>query len=145
MDFKAHYCVYKIPPLIRRIQSTPPSISLRSVSVYPLFYVYVFLVVSFFPVVPSHILYMNCPCHPPWLHHYNYIWRPVEVIKFLMKQFFPTYYYILVGLKYCNQYLDLKTKYILVSRDQNAGQTREIKIGNRSFGNVSQFSIWKRQ
>jgi hypothetical protein len=26
-----------------------------------------------------------------------------------------------------------------VSRDQNAGQTREIKIGNRSFENVSQF------
>jgi hypothetical protein len=24
-----------------------------------------------------------------------------------------------------------KTKYMLVSRDQNAGQTREIKIGNR--------------
>jgi hypothetical protein len=26
-----------------------------------------------------------------------------------------------------------------VSRDQNAGQNREIKIGNRSFENVSQF------
>jgi hypothetical protein len=32
-----------------------------------------------------------------------------------------------------------ETKYMLVSRDQNAGQTREIKIGNRSFENVSQF------
>jgi hypothetical protein len=32
-----------------------------------------------------------------------------------------------------------KTKYMLVSRDQNAGQSREIKIGNRSFENVSQF------
>jgi hypothetical protein len=32
-----------------------------------------------------------------------------------------------------------KTKYMLVSRDQNAGQNREIKIGNRSFENVSQF------
>jgi hypothetical protein len=30
------------------------------------------------------------------------------------------------------------TKYMLVSRDQNAGQNREIKIGNRSFENVSQ-------
>jgi hypothetical protein len=28
---------------------------------------------------------------------------------------------------------------MLVSRDQNAGQNREIKIGNRSFENVSQF------
>jgi hypothetical protein len=32
-----------------------------------------------------------------------------------------------------------KTKYMLVSRDQNAGQSREIIIGNRSFENVSQF------
>jgi hypothetical protein len=32
-----------------------------------------------------------------------------------------------------------KTKYMLVSRDQNAGQNREIKIGNRPFENVSQF------
>jgi hypothetical protein len=32
-----------------------------------------------------------------------------------------------------------KTKYMLVSRDQNAGQNREITIGNRSFQNVSQF------
>jgi hypothetical protein len=28
---------------------------------------------------------------------------------------------------------------MLVSRDQNAGQNREIKVGNRSFENVSQF------
>jgi hypothetical protein len=32
-----------------------------------------------------------------------------------------------------------KTKYMLVSRDQNGGQNWEIKIGNRSFENVSQF------
>jgi hypothetical protein len=32
-----------------------------------------------------------------------------------------------------------KTKYMLVSRDQNAGQNREIKRVNRSFENVSQF------
>jgi hypothetical protein len=31
-----------------------------------------------------------------------------------------------------------KTMYMLVSRDQNAGKNREIKIGNRSFENVSQ-------
>jgi hypothetical protein len=30
-----------------------------------------------------------------------------------------------------------KMKYMMVSRDQNAGQNREIKIGNRSFENVS--------
>jgi hypothetical protein len=28
---------------------------------------------------------------------------------------------------------------MLVSQDQNGGQNREIKIGNRSFENVSQF------
>jgi hypothetical protein len=32
-----------------------------------------------------------------------------------------------------------KTKYMLVSLEQNAGQNWEIKIGNRSFENVSQF------
>jgi hypothetical protein len=32
-----------------------------------------------------------------------------------------------------------KTKYMLVSSDQNAGQNRDIKVGNRSFENVSQF------
>jgi sorting nexin-29 len=32
-----------------------------------------------------------------------------------------------------------KTKYMLVSRDQNAGQNRDIKTGDRSYENVSQF------
>jgi hypothetical protein len=32
-----------------------------------------------------------------------------------------------------------KTKYMLVSRDQNAGQNQDIKIANRLFENVSQF------
>jgi hypothetical protein len=32
-----------------------------------------------------------------------------------------------------------KTKYMLLSRHQNVGQNREIKIANRSFENVSQF------
>jgi hypothetical protein len=31
------------------------------------------------------------------------------------------------------------TKYMLVSWDQNGDQNRDIKIGNRSFENVSQF------
>jgi hypothetical protein len=30
-----------------------------------------------------------------------------------------------------------KTKYMLLSRHQNVGQNRDIKIANRSFGNVS--------
>jgi hypothetical protein len=32
-----------------------------------------------------------------------------------------------------------KTKYMLLSRHQNAGQNRDIEIANRSFENVSQF------
>jgi hypothetical protein len=35
-----------------------------------------------------------------------------------------------------------KTKYMLVSREQNAGQIQDIKIGNRSFENVSQFKYY---
>jgi hypothetical protein len=36
-----------------------------------------------------------------------------------------------------------KTKYMVVSRDQNADQNREIKIGNRSFENVSQVKYFR--
>jgi hypothetical protein len=32
-----------------------------------------------------------------------------------------------------------KTKYMLLSHHQNVGQNRDIKTGNRSFENVSQF------
>jgi hypothetical protein len=32
-----------------------------------------------------------------------------------------------------------KTKYMLLSRQQNVGQNRDIRIANRSFENVSQF------
>jgi hypothetical protein len=32
-----------------------------------------------------------------------------------------------------------KTKYMLLYRDQNAGQHRDMKIANRSFENISQF------
>jgi hypothetical protein len=38
-----------------------------------------------------------------------------------------------------------KTKYILVSRQQNAGQNHNINIANRSFENVAQFKYWERQ
>jgi hypothetical protein len=32
-----------------------------------------------------------------------------------------------------------KTRYMLLSRQQNVGQNRDIRIANRSFENVSQF------
>jgi hypothetical protein len=32
-----------------------------------------------------------------------------------------------------------KTKYMLLSRHQNAGQNRDIKLANSSFENVSEF------
>jgi hypothetical protein len=38
-----------------------------------------------------------------------------------------------------------KTKYMLVPCHQNSGQNRDIKVANRSFGNVSQFKYLERQ
>jgi histidinol-phosphate/aromatic aminotransferase/cobyric acid decarboxylase-like protein len=38
-----------------------------------------------------------------------------------------------------------KTKYILLSCQQNVGQNRDMKIANRSFENVSHSNIWGRQ
>jgi sorting nexin-29 len=35
-----------------------------------------------------------------------------------------------------------KTKYVLLSRQQNVGQNRDIKIANRSFENVLQFKYF---
>jgi hypothetical protein len=40
-----------------------------------------------------------------------------------------------VGLKVNGE----KTEYMLLSRHQNAGQNHDIKIDDRSFGNVAQF------
>jgi hypothetical protein len=38
-----------------------------------------------------------------------------------------------------------KTKYMLLSRHENVGQNRDIKIGDRSFENVSHFKYGGRQ
>jgi hypothetical protein len=38
-----------------------------------------------------------------------------------------------------------KTKYILLSRHQNAGQNHDIKVANGSFENVAQFKYFERQ
>jgi hypothetical protein len=35
-----------------------------------------------------------------------------------------------------------KTKYMVMSRDQNAGRNHSIKIGNSSFQNVEEFKYW---
>jgi hypothetical protein len=35
-----------------------------------------------------------------------------------------------------------KTKYMLLSHHQNAGQNHNIKIANRSFENVARFKYW---
>jgi hypothetical protein len=36
-----------------------------------------------------------------------------------------------------------KTKDVLLSRHQNVGQNRDIKIANRSFENLTQFKYWE--
>jgi hypothetical protein len=33
---------------------------------------------------------MPCPSHPPWLHHSNYVWRGVQVMKLLIMQTIPS-------------------------------------------------------
>jgi hypothetical protein len=40
------------------------------------------------PLLP-HSSYMFCPTHPPWLHHSNYVWWEVQVMKLIM-QFPPS-------------------------------------------------------
>jgi hypothetical protein len=38
-----------------------------------------------------------------------------------------------------------KTKYILISRRQNAGQNQNIETASRSFENVANIKLWERQ
>jgi hypothetical protein len=38
-----------------------------------------------------------------------------------------------------------KTKYMLLSRHQNAGQTYDTKTANRSCENVHSSNVWERQ
>ena len=37
-----------------------------------------------------------------------------------------------------------KTRYMILSRDQNAGQTHNIKMGNKYFGRVEQFKYLRK-
>jgi hypothetical protein len=39
-----------------------------------------------------HACYMLCAFYPPWLDHYNYIWRSAQVKKLLSMQFFLQYW-----------------------------------------------------
>jgi hypothetical protein len=49
-----------------------------------------------------HSCYMPCPSHPLWFDHSNYTWRRVQVMKFLIIQFFlPTSY----------RFIPLRSKY----------------------------------
>jgi hypothetical protein len=73
------------------IQSIPfhPN-SLRSILILSTHLVLVFTVVSFLPRTSymhsssSHSCYMPCPSHPPWLAHFNYALRRVQVMKLLI-------------------------------------------------------------
>jgi hypothetical protein len=98
----------------RSIQSIPfHRISLRSILIlsthlrlgrpnglfpsgFPINILYAFL----FP----HSCYMSCPS-PPWLEHSNYIWRGVQVMKFLNLQFSSvSHHFIYLRSKYSLQH-----------------------------------------
>jgi hypothetical protein len=56
-----------------------------------------------------HARCMNCPSHPPWLDLSDYIWRRVQVMKFLSMPFSPTsYHFISIPFKYSPQHPVLK-------------------------------------
>jgi hypothetical protein len=51
---------------------------------------------------------MPYPPHPPWLDHFNYTWRRVQVMKLLIMQFSPTCHFIPFRSKYSPQHPVLK-------------------------------------
>jgi hypothetical protein len=63
----------------------------------------------------------------------------MPLINFQTKIFAPIYHSVLINAsKEVGLEINVeKTKYMLLSRHQNIGQNRDIKIANRSFENVS--------
>jgi hypothetical protein len=56
---------------------------------------------TLFAFLFSHACYMPCPIHPPWVHHSNYTWRKVQVMKLLIVPFSLFFYYFFpLGPKY---------------------------------------------
>jgi hypothetical protein len=103
------------------------SSSIQSIPSYPVSLRYILilsthlrldLLSDFFPLAfPTNILcvflffslcYMPCLSHPPWLHHSNYIWRKVQVMKLLIMQFSPTSCHFCPRGKYSPQQRVLK-------------------------------------
>jgi hypothetical protein len=109
---KVHYRIHKSPPLLPILNQVNPVHSTSSYlkSILMLFsHVLVFLVVSsswlvhHYPIcipLPSHSCYMPRQSHPPWLDHYNYTWRIVQVMKLLTMQFSPTCHLVFLRSKY---------------------------------------------
>jgi hypothetical protein len=70
------------------------SISLRSILILSThlrlgLFLLASLAVPYMHSSSPHSFYMPCPSHPPWLDHSNYVWRGVQVMKFLIMQFSP--------------------------------------------------------
>jgi hypothetical protein len=40
----------------------------------------------------THSCYMPRPSHPTWIYQSNYTWQRVQVMKFLIMQFSPTFH-----------------------------------------------------
>jgi hypothetical protein len=93
------------------IQSTPSHpISLTSILILSTHLRFVFPVVSFFwlshqyhiciPLLPNSC-YMSCLSNPSWLHHSNYTWRTLQIMKLLIMQSSPTScHFIVLWFKY---------------------------------------------
>jgi hypothetical protein len=106
--FIYHYRVHKNTPLapilsqIYSVHTTPSYLSkihlniiiLPTSSIPSDFLPCGFPAKSYMPSSSPHACYISVPS-TPWLHHYNYTWRGLEIIKFLIMQFSPTSYHFI--------------------------------------------------
>jgi hypothetical protein len=100
---KVHYRVHKSPPLVHILNQIDPVHTIPSYLTKIQFNIFhsstfrsSYLSLSFWlphqypiciPLLP-HSYYIPCPSYPSWLDHSNYILRRVQVMKFLIMQFF---------------------------------------------------------
>jgi hypothetical protein len=119
-NLRVHYHVHKSPPLvlmlrqIKSVQTTPSYFSnIHFNIIHPPTSWSSWWSLSFWlshqysiciPLLP-HSCYLHCPPYPCWLHHFNYTWQRVQVMKLLIMQFCPTsYHFIRLWSKYSPQH-----------------------------------------
>jgi hypothetical protein len=100
---KAYYLVHRSPPLvpilnqISPVHITPSYLSKIHFNIIypPTSWSSAFPPISYMHSSLPYSCYMPCPSHPPWLDHFDYTWRRVQIMKLLSMLFSPIFRHLI--------------------------------------------------